>query len=785
MAAKLEAGALRALPATCSSRHHFRSLTRSCYGNRPLVDSQNRASSCLATCQDSSPPRARRPQRAPAPFAIAGPDVLRSASIRSHRSYATSTEPQEEHQDTLPESAKPKPAWASSRPTPKNIAVLGGGLTGLTTAYYLSRFLPEAKIVLYEANERLGGWVHTERVRVRAQDGKEGTVLFEHGPRTVRPQSKARKWDDLILYDMIEALGLKSKLLITPREMVMPRYIYYPDHLVNLAPSLSPGNLIGNILSLGQFVLRLLREPLFSEIIPSAIRFARSNLQASVKNRPWPGKIREDGQPEDMTIADFLIAEGVHPSVVYNIISAIVHGVYGGDVGELSAQNGMFAGFTDPYRPDYKPGVQQVSVDDLNVLYDIAKDNKAVRDLAEESAQWGMLSFEGGFGTFTNAVVRDLEVQPNVTLRRGERVTAISNGEQGLEVSVNGPGESACYDKVISTLFANDLAGLISGGDHGLDTIKAVTMQVVNLWYPTPNLNAPYNGFGYLIPQSAPASNNPEQALGVLFDSDREAVQYRYEDISPSSSPSSSSPETPTTTTGDTLPGTKLTVMMGGHYWNDVPASFIPDNETAVIAARAVVARHLGITEPPSAASAKLCRACIPQPTVSRGPDLLRRCDRRLAELFDGRLAVAGPSFALPGVLPALRSGRDIAAQVAARPPHFGVVAGRSSTTVSGAGSAGSAAPSPPAPPAASAAAAAAAATVPGMVKTPVGEVRPAGWIGDTGLAAAAETSSRRVYFPPRSLPFYRGTTWDDSVCAAIAAAAAEKPKPATQMDEE
>ena len=66
----------------------------------------------------------------------------------------------------------------------QDIAVLGGGVTGLACAYYLTRELPKAKITIYEASDRLGGWLSSKRVPVR-----DGTVLFEAGPRTLRPSS--------------------------------------------------------------------------------------------------------------------------------------------------------------------------------------------------------------------------------------------------------------------------------------------------------------------------------------------------------------------------------------------------------------------------------------------------------------------------------------------------------------------------------------------------------------------------------------------------------------------
>lgn len=63
-----------------------------------------------------------------------------------------------------------------------DIAVLGGGVSGLAAAYYLLKQLPRAQITIYEASKRIGGWLSSHRVPV-----KDGSILFEAGPRTIRP----------------------------------------------------------------------------------------------------------------------------------------------------------------------------------------------------------------------------------------------------------------------------------------------------------------------------------------------------------------------------------------------------------------------------------------------------------------------------------------------------------------------------------------------------------------------------------------------------------------------
>ncbi len=95
-------------------------------------------------------------------------------------------------------------SYASTKP-PRDIAVLGGGLTGLTTAYYLTKFLPSAKITLYERSGRLGGWIDTEKVEVESESGTVGHTLFERGARSVSPQHSQPKYDDLVLYDLVRS----------------------------------------------------------------------------------------------------------------------------------------------------------------------------------------------------------------------------------------------------------------------------------------------------------------------------------------------------------------------------------------------------------------------------------------------------------------------------------------------------------------------------------------------------------------------------------------------------
>jgi oxygen-dependent protoporphyrinogen oxidase len=60
----------------------------------------------------------------------------------------------------------------------QRVAVLGGGISGLSAAWNLARRTPPVEVTVYEAAPRLGGWMETTRT---ASGG-----FFELGPRSLR-----------------------------------------------------------------------------------------------------------------------------------------------------------------------------------------------------------------------------------------------------------------------------------------------------------------------------------------------------------------------------------------------------------------------------------------------------------------------------------------------------------------------------------------------------------------------------------------------------------------------
>ncbi|KAM0811832.1 putative Protoporphyrinogen oxidase [Seiridium cardinale] len=124
-----------------------------------------------------------------------------------------------------------------------------------------------------------------------------------------------------------------------------------------------------------------------------------------------------------------------------------------------------------------------------------------------------------------------------------------------------------------------------------------------------------------LIPQSVPLHWNPEKALGVIFESDAMPGQD----------------------TG-TMTGTKITVVIGGHWWNANDDRQLPSEEQGVLMARMLLKRHLGATQVPIVSIATLRAHAIPQYTVGHS-ERMRDLHRSLRAGFDGRLRVAGCSY--------------------------------------------------------------------------------------------------------------------------------------------
>ncbi|KAL8377853.1 hypothetical protein RB595_008505 [Gaeumannomyces hyphopodioides] len=640
--------------------------------------------SCARRClqQRSSPWRVLRPRTAPASLASSAagwPAVTRTYSSRTSSRSSSSARPQ--------------------RP-PATIAVLGGGVTGLTTAYYLTKFLPSARITLYEASDRLGGWVdsHTMDLQRTLPDGKPARVVCEYGPRLIAPSAKNHT-DTMVYAELLHHLELRGVMWTLTRggvglspgdkvDTLARRYIYYPDHLVEVTgpPVLDfGGRFFTSVVVLVRYLCGMARkvftEPIFDGV-GRALRVWVSQRRKLMNERGAEARrkvVEVLAATPDESIGDFFARLLDGRKLVDNVLAAMMHGIYGGSPWRLSVQSSMFlhnvirhaVGLRAGFNIESKANAALVE----EIYLDASEQGNAIRDffssgiLAHNVA--AATGFRNGFSTFTNAMADALRANPNVEIRLNEPVTNLTYVQAGQESSVRVKTNktSQSFSKVISTIYAKTLAGITDGRLPALADMEAVTMQVVNLYYPDPGLNHPYRGFGYLVP---PTADVEPGVLGVIFDSDRDdavaaarvhrvllaRARVGLGDLSrPPAFPHPS---------GDTIPGTKLTVMLR----LDEQTGPRTDDEACRLA-HAVVCRHLSLPEKyrrrdRTFASVKTARDCIPQHRVGHRARLAAAHAQLLAA-YGGRLAVAGPSYTAPGLLPAMRAARDVAAEVAAR----------------------------------------------------------------------------------------------------------------------
>src|SRR5215203_606781 len=169
--------------------------------------------------------------------------------------------------------------------------VVGGGISGLTTAFHLAR--AGRRVAVIEASERVGGAIQTW------SDGPDGTWRFELGPNTVLENDES-------VGRLIRDSGLDGEK-ITAAPSAKQRYLYKGGRLVPLPAG--PGGFLTTPLFPPGAKLRLLREP-------------------------WIGKAPGDAEE---SIAQF-VRRRLGQAFLDYAVGPFVSGVYAGDPERLSVR---------------------------------------------------------------------------------------------------------------------------------------------------------------------------------------------------------------------------------------------------------------------------------------------------------------------------------------------------------------------------------------------------------------------------------------------------------------
>jgi oxygen-dependent protoporphyrinogen oxidase len=408
----------------------------------------------------------------------------------------------------------------------------------------------------------------------------------------------------------------------------------------------------GSLISARKFgdILRSVTDYPVSLFLRLAFQYLRYKLPAFAGGyRPPPG--------DDITLSDFMRQMTGSDNFMDRLASAMVHGISGGNPDTTSLREFHFGLYRNIYHrakaqlSNRRPDSTKVPIfpADKELLERMSLMLGDITEMVESGAgQTQHYCFVDGMQSLPDWMSNVLATQSNIDLKTNTPVTKVrydTDARQVLVTSRNNKGEeeTQSFDAVVSTIPAQQLVDIAPPSSlPSLESCRSVTIQTVNLWYPRKDL-VPKKTLGYLIPRGVSRENNPHRALGVLFDS--EAI------VPVGSEPS----------------GTKLFVLMGGHFY-DSELSPPPDDATAIQQARETVHKQLGIPLDlePGAAVAKLAKECLPQFEIGHASRMVK-AHHELLDAFAGKLSVAGPSYKGMGILGGMRAGWDIAMRLAGR----------------------------------------------------------------------------------------------------------------------
>ncbi|WP_251443619.1 protoporphyrinogen oxidase [Veillonella intestinalis] len=320
------------------------------------------------------------------------------------------------------------------------VAVIGGGLTGLSAAYYLSQAKPDWQIDVFEEDNRFGGKIKTKRV-----DG----YVVEVGPDSYLARKQA-------MTDLINELGLGDTIVTnaTGQAFIYDRGAMYP---------LPGGAIVG----------------IPTEFVP----FAKSTLLS------WPGKIRAmqdffkspyptDG---DVSIGDFFKYH-LGQEMMDKLIEPLLSGIYGGDIYELS----LDATFPEFHSLERKHGNMVKGM--------LAARKQRANSHIKPSGQFRQLT--GGLESIIDALVGQMPA--NVTLHKSTPVTSIEKVSQGY---VLGGTVKSPYNDVIITTPPQSYKAWFAEDKHfeQLMNMDLSSCAIAVMGFDRASFDAPLDGTGFVI----------------------------------------------------------------------------------------------------------------------------------------------------------------------------------------------------------------------------------------------------------------------------------------------
>ena len=335
----------------------------------------------------------------------------------------------------------------------KRIAIIGGGISGLSAAYSLEKARrngAELEYTIFESGQRLGGCLSSDRI--------EG-CLVEAGPDSFLTE---KPW----AASLCKELGLGDQLIGSNDSqrktyiVVNGRLVVMPDGLMFMVPT----KLVPTALS-----------PLFSW--STKLRMAQELLHP-----PRP-------MTDDETVAQ-LVERHFGPEVVDRLADPLLSGVYGGDAAKLSAR-AVLPRFVEM---EEKYGSLSKAM--------LAAHKKMAQAAHKNPPKPLFTSLYDGMQQMVDALIGRLNPE---SIRMRQHILRVYPEDGGWRVSIEMNGDER-YDAVILATPANVAGELLDPVDHELaNHLLGITYSssvTVTLGYYKDQLAKLPLGFGFLVPRS-------------------------------------------------------------------------------------------------------------------------------------------------------------------------------------------------------------------------------------------------------------------------------------------
>ncbi|MDQ0415109.1 protoporphyrinogen oxidase [Mesobacillus stamsii] len=337
----------------------------------------------------------------------------------------------------------------------KKVVIIGGGITGLTAAYYLQKHARENELLLevklVEASHRVGG-----KMQTYVKDG----FVIERGPDSFleRKESAGR---------LAREVGLGDKLV---NNSTGKSYVLVKDRLHPI-----PG---GAVMGIPTQISPFVTSGLFS----------------------WPGKFRAAGDfflppskvAGDQSLGDFF-RRRLGDEVVENLIEPLLSGIYAGDIDNMS----LLSTFPQFYQTEQKYGSLI-----LGTKKSTPAPKKQPAELAQAKKKGMFLTVTSGLQSFVDAIESKLE---SGSVIKGIRVDKVSKQKRGYRLRLSS-GETLDADSIL--VAAPHEAALHMFADHEhiftpFRDMPSTSVATIAMAFPESVIKEDIDGTGFVVSRNS------------------------------------------------------------------------------------------------------------------------------------------------------------------------------------------------------------------------------------------------------------------------------------------